>query len=94
MVGKGQGILYRSISLPGLDGGTLMFSETLDRKSIEVTLTSDVGDPQVVACGVRLNKAQFEALCNLNSTYDGLMVIEDEGEAQPQAGEPPAVMEI
>ena len=69
-----EGIRCKSFSLPGTDGGELIISETIDRKTIEVSIRCDTGQEQLTACSVSLTKLQFEALCCMNSSYDGLEV--------------------
>lgn len=70
-----KGIRCKSFSLPDVDtAGELIISETLDRKTIQVSIRSDTGGAELTTCKVSLTRAQFEALVNMNSTYDGLQV--------------------
>lgn len=61
----------KSYTLSGIDGGELSISETVDRLAIEIRIR-----PHATAQGetIRLHKDQFDALCGMNSAYDGLEV--------------------
>lgn len=86
MATKWEGIRCKSYSLPG-EGGELVISETIDRLAIEVSVRQK--EPLEVSLSVRLNKEQFEALCNMNSAYDGLEITKSE--PQPVLEEPETV---
>lgn len=49
--------------------GVVVLAETPDRLAIEITVDQAVGDD-----GVYLTRAQFQTLCGMNSSYDGLEV--------------------
>src|SRR5215831_12782514 len=81
-----EGIRCKSYSLAGIDGGELVISETIDRLAIEVTVQHPGMPNMKDSLMVRLTAKQFEALCNMNSHYDGLEV------KGPQAEEPAAAV--
>jgi hypothetical protein len=99
---KWEGIRNKSYALPGIDGGELILSETIDRHAIEVTVRAGLRTERgaslttLESLTVRLNKAQFQALCGMDSLYDGLEVIErgpeeltqDEVPAEVEHGDP------
>jgi hypothetical protein len=68
------GVGCKSYALPGIDGGELVVSEVIDRSSIEITLRQSGNRNLTDSLSVRLNAAQFAAICNLGSAYDGLEV--------------------
>jgi hypothetical protein len=75
---KWDGIRNKSFTLPDLSGGgELVISETSDRRTIAVSIRCDSGGAELAHCKVDLTKAQFDALCDMNSSYDGLEVRED-----------------
>lgn len=71
-----EGIRNKSFTLPGVDGGELTLSETSGRTAIAVSIRCDAGGSEMTTCSVELTKRQFDALCNMNSAYDGLEVRE------------------
>lgn len=85
---KYEGIRCKSYTLPGIDGGELEISETIDRLSIEVTVR---GVLNADSLSVRLSAEQFEALCYMGSLYDGLEV-KKPGQ-QPLPEEPEGMVE-
>jgi hypothetical protein len=69
------GIRNKSYALPGQTGCILVISETTDRQHIEVTIIHDGQSPLTTdSLSVKINAAQFEALCRMDSSYDGLEV--------------------
>jgi hypothetical protein len=80
-----RGIRNKSFTLPGVAGGELVISETTDRDAIEITVRRN-GVPNLPdELSVRLNAAQFEALCRMDSSYDGLQVEKPEPEVEVKA---------
>ena len=65
-----EGIRCKAFTLPGIDGGEISFSETMDRQSILIT-AREKGD---ATCRLHITAAQFEAMCSFDSTFDGLEV--------------------
>lgn len=60
--------------------GALVIAETPDRLTIEIIVDTAIGHD-----GVHLTRAQFQMLCGMNSSYDGLEVFEaPEPEAEPE----------
>jgi hypothetical protein len=62
----------KSFTLLGCDGNHLTLSETLDREAIVVSIQQNDDKGRIAT--MRLNAAQFELLCSMDSTYDGLTV--------------------
>jgi hypothetical protein len=77
---KWDGIRCKSYSFSGVEGGLLVLAETNDRRAINVSIV----DGLQTVMAVQITAEQFEALCNLNSAYDGL-------ECRAVAPEPPAL---
>jgi len=59
----------KSYTIQGTNGCELELAETVGRQEIEITIRG-FGDPATV----RLDAVHFEALCNMNSAYNGLEV--------------------
>ena len=70
----------KSYSLYDESGAELEIAESLDRMTIGVTAYSSED-----SVTVHLTKGQFEALCSMNSSYDGLEVHERLTAIQPEA---------
>lgn len=62
----------KSFTLMGVDGNHLTLSETLDREAIVVSIQQNDDKGRIAT--MRLNAAQFELLCSMDSSYDGLTV--------------------
>lgn len=74
MATEWEGIRCKSFTLPGVNGGEVVISETIDRQAIEISVRQN-GPPHIAdALTVRLTAEQFDALCGMNSAYDGLEV--------------------
>lgn len=67
------------------DGGSLTLSETDDRLAIEVTISRPTDTLVAERRIVSLTRAQFKALCDMGSSYDGLAV---EDAPEPEEEEP------
>jgi len=65
-----EGISCKAFTLPGIDGGEITFSETMDRLSILITATGKDG----LICRLHIAAEQFAAMCDFDSHYDGLTV--------------------
>jgi hypothetical protein len=90
---KWDGIRNKSFTLPDLNGGgELIISETSSRRTIAVSIRCDNGGAELAHCRVELTKAQFDALCSMNSSYDGLEVREPKPGAWPDDAPEGAVL--
>lgn len=66
----------KAFTLRGVDGNYLTLSETEERDAIVVYIR-EIGPVARPEARVLLNAEQFEALCSMNSRYDGLKVEEE-----------------
>lgn len=77
------GIRCKSFTLPG-KGGELVIAETIDRTAIEISVRQAGAPGLPDTLSVRLSKEQFNALCNMNSAYDGLEVLKEVTDEAPE----------
>jgi hypothetical protein len=85
-------IRCKSFTLPGGNGYNLMVSETVGRQEIEVSITRQCEGNQnhLEVATVRISGPQFELLCRMDASYDGLEVRKPV-DAEDQTITPPAV---
>jgi len=81
MASEMKGIRCKCYTLPGMSGGELIISETIDRQSIAVSIRvrgealDDITQRKNNwSHTVHLTGEQFAALCRMDSLYDGLEV--------------------
>jgi hypothetical protein len=62
----------KAFTLPGSNGYNLVLAETVERKEIEVSIQNH---SHLEVATVRITGEQFQLLCRMDSSYDGLEVL-------------------